>query len=285
MTISIVTSNCQILADVYQIQVNGLPGLGGYTLIINLHCTVRSLETQTFLRHLVIRVDWGGEEQRRIGFAIPEQAQPIQISSSGQQTLEFRLALTPQQLEAIEARRNGGDFRLRIWLTGEVTQGGNIATITESGEHHIRQQDWIEALERMEYRRSLLYEVPLPDQESGAEPAADIIGKAQYHLLRGHYDECVAECRKLFETYPLSKEDEAQLGRAREKFSGGRDGKESMDIPERLILLRDAIKHATHPAHHNHGRDSYSRDQARAILAAAVAMMTCSGFAGPGHIG
>lgn len=276
MTINSITSNCIILADVYQIQVNGLPGLGSHTLLINLHCMVRSLEAEIFLRHLTLRVEWGGEEQRMIGFAVPELAQPVRMSSSGQQTLGFRLALMPQQLEAIAARRNGGEFRLRLWLTGEVTQGDGTATITESGEHHVRQQDWVEALERMEYRRSLLYEVPLPDPESGTESAAGIIRRAQNLLLRSHYNECVAECRKLVEAYPLSEEDKAQLGRARKKFKGGGVEKESMDIPERLALLRDAIKHATHPAHHNHGRDSYSRDQARAILAAAVVMMTCA---------
>lgn len=276
MTINSITANCRVLADISRIHVSGLPGLGSHTLLINLHCMARSLETEIFLRHLTLRVEWGGKEQRRIGFAVPEQAQPVRMSSSGQQSLDFRLTLMPQQLEAIETRRNGGDFRLTIWLTGEVSQGNDTATITESGEHHVRQQDWVEVLERMEYRRSLLYEVTLPDPESGAEPVAGIIRKAQHHLLRGHYDECVAECRKLFEVYPLSKEDEAQLRRAREKSNSGRGGKESMDIPERLALLRDAVKCATHPAHHNHASDGYSRDQARALLTTAVVMMTCT---------
>lgn len=276
MTINSITANCRILADISRIHVSGLPGLGSHTLLINLHCMARPLETEIFLRHLTLRVEWGGEEQRRIGFAVPEQAQPVRMSSSGQQGLDFQFVLTPNQLEAIEARRNGGDFRLKIWLTGEVTQGDDTATITESGEYHVRQQDWVEALERMEYRRSLLYEVPLPDPESGAESAAGIIRRAQNLLLRGHYNECVAECRKLVEAYPLSEEAKAQLIRARKKFKDGGTEKESMDIPERLALMRDAIKHATHLAHHNQLGDGYSRDQTRAILAATVVMMTCA---------
>lgn len=263
------------LAEARRISVHGLPGVGGYTFVINLHFSVTAPTTDTYLTNLSIRVDWGDNQQRMIGTGIPDQAQPVRLSQySNDATMGFRLLLSPSQIEAIEALRNGGDVSLSIWLLGNVFQDGGSATIQQQGTYKVSQQEWVEALNRMEYCRSFLYEITLPFEDDVDEPAFALVQRAQHHLLRGHYDECVGECRKLLEAYPLTDEDRHVLKMAREKSKGDRAARESMDVPERMMALRDALANATHLAHHHNSSEGYSRDQARAIFGATISVLS-----------
>jgi len=206
---------------------------------------------------------------------VPDQAQPIRLSQySNEATIGFRLLLSQNQIEAIEALRNGGDISLSIWFLGNVFRDGNSSNIQQQGAFSVSQQEWVEALNRMEYCRSFLYELLLPYVENEQEPATALIKKAQHHLLRGHYDECVGECRKLLEAYPLTDADRQVLKMAREKHKGDRAARESMDVPERMLALRDALTNATHLAHHHNSSGGYSRDQARAILGATISILS-----------
>lgn len=272
MSIRIDSPTHQNLAAVRALNVRGLPGVGSHTLVLIFHLSVQPPETDTYLKNLAIRVDYGDDAQRMIGFALPEAAQPIVISRyTNELKLCFRIALAPNQVEAIEARRNGGDFKIRVWMTGEVTQGEGSCSFQQAGEYEVVQQEWVEALERMEFRHSMLFEVVFPDKLESGESPLSIIKRAQNQLLRGHYDNCVGECRKLLEAYPV--DDPGQLNAARKKYKGARDERESMDVVERLLVLRDTLTHATHPAHHHTCSGEYSRDQARAILAVTVSLV------------
>lgn len=275
MSINIETTSGYRLAEARRITAHGLPGVGGYTLIINMQFSVTAPQSEALLHNLNIRVDWGDNQQRMIGRGIPDQAQPIRLNQyDSEKLIGFRLLLSPNQIEAIETLRNGGDASLSIWLFGNVYQDGANTTIQQQGTYKVSQQEWCEALNKMEYHRSFLYEVAFPFDANEQGQAGAIIKKAQYHLLRGHYDECVGECRKLLEAYPLNDADQSVLKSAREKARGDRAARESMDIPERLLALRDALTNATHLAHHHNSNDGYSRDQARAILGATVSLLS-----------
>ncbi len=80
MGISIEQPSGHRLAEARRISVHGLPGVGGYTLVINLHLSVTASTTDTYLSNLSIRVDWGDNQQRMIGTGVPDQAQPIRLS-------------------------------------------------------------------------------------------------------------------------------------------------------------------------------------------------------------
>ena len=111
MSISIEQPSGHRLAEARRISVHGLPGVGGYTLVINLHLSVTASTTDTYLSNLSIRVDWGDNQQRMIGTGVPDQAQPIRLSQySNEATIGFRLLLSQNQIEAIEALHNGGDI-------------------------------------------------------------------------------------------------------------------------------------------------------------------------------
>ncbi len=276
MSISIELSNGCRLAEVKRISVHGLPGVGCYTLVINLHLSVMAPATDSDLSNLSIRVEWGDNQQRMIGTVVPDQAQPIPLSQHcTTTTIGFRLLLSQNQIEAIEALRNGGDILLSIWLIGNVSHDGNSFTIQERETFLVPQQEWIGALKLMGYCRSFLYELTLPYAENEQEPATALIKKAQDYLLRGDYDDCVGKCRSLLkEAYPLTDEDEKVRKKALEKYRGNQDARKSMDVPERMLALREAVINATHLAHHYNSGDGYSRDQARAILGATISIVS-----------
>ncbi len=271
MTISIDRTTGHKLAEVREVRVNGLPGIGSYTLALNLYFSVTAPAETEYLHNLAMRVDWGDSAQRMIGAATPDSAQPIEITKyASDLQLGFRLVLMQNQLEAIEERRNGGDFSLRLWMTGEVTGVGGHRSFQETDKFVVRQQDWVEALEKMGYRRSLLYEIPIPAFTPEQVDAKKIIRKAQDHLARGHYDDCVGTCRTLLEAYPPSESDARLVSDARGKYKGNTSQRQSMEISERIAVMRDAVTHATHLAHHPNPGDGYSRDQARLILGATL---------------
>jgi len=41
-----------------------------------------------------------------------------------------------------------------------------------------------------------------------------------------------------------------------------------------LLVLREVLIHATHPAHHHGHEDGYSRDHARAILGMTISVLS-----------
>ena len=275
MSISIQCPNRFILAELKRIEVYGLPGLGTCTAVLRLNFSVRPPEVEAFLEDLWVRVEWGDNHQRMLGTAMPDESQPIRISPHHNElALHFRIPLSFSQIEAIEARRNGGDFKLVLLLSTQVRQGGEVSGSYNRTEFDVRQQDWIRALQQMDYQQTFLFELPLPKDDKANEPAAGIICKAQQYLLGGHYDQCVGECRKLLEAYPMAEADKQLLKAARDKYKGDQPAREAMDIPERLLILRDAVTHVTQLAHHHHTNDGYSRDQARAILGAAVSVLS-----------
>ncbi len=282
MSISINYPSGHTLGEVKNIRVTGLPGVGSYTLVIHLQLSIYPPKSETFFNNLSIRIDWGDNRQRMLGSAIPDESQPITIPQSPDKTICFRMLISKHQLEAIESLRNGGDFPLSIWLTGNVIQSDRMTNIYQHEIFTVKQQEWVEALASMEYRRTFLFELPIPFVENEQEPAGHIIRKAQNHLLRGQYDECVGECRKLLEVYALDDSDKKLLKSAREKYKGTQDARQSMDIPERILILREALVHTTHPAHHHSNDDSYSRDQARAILGSTISMLSNFSETDPG---
>jgi len=277
MSISINSPDGRSLAETRRIDVHGLPGIGGYTLVINFPFSITAPLTDTYLHNLSIRVDWGDGCQRMIGTAIPEQSQPVRITTGcNQLTIGFRLLLSPSQIEAIEALRNGGDINFSIWFLSNVYQEDKHLSIQQQGKFNVIQQQWVEALNRMEYCRSFLYELKMPFVDNEQEPAMELVEKAQYYLLRGDYDACVGECRKLCEAYPLSDVDDKVLKTGRKKYKGAREERESMDLPERMLVLRDALTNVTHLSHHHSCSNDYSRDQARSILGATISILSAS---------
>jgi hypothetical protein len=257
------------LAECRDIQLAGLPGVGGYTLSLALKFSVNHSEAETFLTHVNLRLEWGDNAQRLIGVALPEGQQPLTVPKYNSMTIYFRLLLSPAQIEGIETLRTGGDFSVNVWLNGEVSSQNSVRGFSERGTFPVKQSDWVNVLQNMGYTQTVLYEFPISRAlEQG--PAKSHIENARKYLHQGEYDLCVGECRKIFELFPLSNDSQNVIGEVRKKYPN-RNDRESLSVHERWLLLRDVLMSLTHPPHHSEQTSSYSRDQAKMILASTMA--------------
>lgn len=257
------------IAELREIKINGLPGIGVYTLILNMHFLATQPKVVAQIRNISARVEWGDNSQRIIGMALSDNSS-IQISPySTVIQAGFRLPITATQIEDIERRRNGADFMLSLWLTTEIEQEGLSKNNYGRHEFLIRQQDWLEALAHMEYQKTLLFELSVPGSDTAI---GTLISKAQRFLNIGDYDQAVALCRQTLEKIAESAGDKSTAARAVKKY---REDRESMDTTERLLFLRESLKNATHLSVHNSQvHNGYSRDQAKAILATTIALIS-----------
>lgn len=270
MSISLDAPNDRRVAELRDIQISGLPGIGCYTLVLVLHFTATHPKAEVLIRNVSIRLDWGDNFQRMIASGIPDDSPPVRITQhSTDIQICFRLPLSPSQVGEIESRRNGGDFGLALWFVAESTQNGAFRSIAGRHEFPVRQQVWIEALECMEYRRTMLFELPVPGAES---PIGELVRKAQLFLNKGEYEQTIGLCRQAIEKAEGYLEDRTAASRAVERY---REERKNMDATERMLFLREALKHATHLAvHHSEGHDGYSRDQANAVLGATISLLS-----------
>lgn len=275
MSISLQNPQGCRVAELREVKVHGSPGVGCYTLVLNLHFTPTQPKANANIRNLFIRLEWSDDSQRMIGTALPDSSLPIPISSfSTNVTISFRLPISSAQIEDIETRRNGGNFSLRMWFSAELDQDGEFKGISDLHVFTVRQQEWIEALEQMEYRRTLLFELPVPTSDS---PIGELVRRAQTFLFKGDYDQAVALCRQAIEKIEAQLGDQSSASRAVEKY---RTNRKEMDETERLLFLREALKHTTHSAvHHNDNHYGYSRNQAKAILGTTITLLG-SAFSG-----
>lgn len=257
------------VAELREVKVNGLPGIGVYTLILNMHFTAMQLKTEVAVKNISVRLEWGDNAQRMIGVAVPDSS-TIRISPySTDIQVGFRLPIAAAQIEDIERRRNGAGFKLALWFAAELEQAGQSKSNYGQHEFPVQQQDWIEALSRMEYRRTMLFELPIPSSD---DPIGLLVAKAQASLHKGEYDQAVALCRQAIEKTEGLASDKSAASRAVNKY---RDDRKGMDTTERLLFLRESLKNTTHlAAHASENHSGYSRDQAKAILGTAIALLS-----------
>lgn len=268
MSIGLDDPNGYRVAELREVKVSGLPGIGCYTLALNLHFNVTPPKVETIIRNVSVRLEWGDGAQRMIGVASPDSQTTRITEYSSEMMIGFRLPLSGAQIEGIEQRRNGAGFKLALWFMGEVEQAGKSWSKSDRHEFEVRQQDWIEALERMEYCRTMLFELPVPSADA---PIGELVGKAQAFLLKGDYDQTVTLCRQAIEKIEALASDRSAASRAVDKY---RDDRKGMDTAERLLFLREALKNATHLAvHHSPSHCGFSRDQAKVILNTTISVL------------
>lgn len=262
------------LAEVRQIRPNGLRGAGTYLLVLTVEMSVGPVRAATELHNLVLRVEIENDKGREvIGWGEVEDHGVVRLTQhTTHRQLSFLIQLSPHQLEAIESRRNGGDLKLSVWMFGEARQGAKMNGFAERSEYVLTQQEWLGALEKMGARRTLLFELALPSGDDSARTVlAEILTKAHSHLLKGHYDEVVGFCRQAVEYIEKRNDDKALVENAREKY---RSNRESMDVAERLLFLREVLKNVTHLGSHYCDKPGFSRQQAHAVLGMTVALLS-----------
>lgn len=239
---------------------------------------------------------------KKVGVARPSANSDSFIAlrqlTTGQQEVrrQFELYLSPSELEALEASRNGSDaiFQLRVSgnITGYATSkiepneklqipwSENILLNAEPSwvfrpvrRFHdlpliVPQSDWGKLLDQAGYQKTIFVEIKIPD---GAALGAAMkhMKDAQAAFLRGSYAHAVAECRKALES-AIPDADFCPWEETK-----NRDARENMSAKARFRLSWCAIRHITHSAHHPDGmKDEFSRSMAQYVLHATYLVLS-----------
>ncbi len=215
---------------------------------------------------------------RPLGWALPERTLFARSApkAGGNYSFLLELYLTDAALNHVERTRAGGDLLFLIELHG-VAQGstGRQATQTElvSG---CPQSEWIKQLRNIGWLRALLIEVAFPQLPKGWEQIdADLI-RARESLSACRYDETVALCRKVIERLDKIAACKNAAGTFFKASPAGRHEREAMTLTQRMGAIGDAIRRATHPAHHvdEHIVGEYGPAEAEALLGLTIQLVS-----------
>lgn len=248
--------------------------LGGFELVVTLSgFSVAKTDQQPviWLRPELARIAVGGG--RDLGSARPDSTLPLRtLNSALTFNYQFRIALSPPQLAAIEDVRHGGDLSFRLIISG-LAGSENDRTQVEPFQvvlaHAVPRSDWIQNLQSANAADILLLEIPMPFVEP-ASAMADVMGllrQAQSLFLDAHYGDCVVNCRKAIEAF--------------EKFVGrDRNGllkilatdRDSLTKDQRRTTIEAALFHFGSLAAHD-ASGGFDRRDARLALALTAALV------------
>jgi hypothetical protein len=286
-----ITADRSIVMDLKQERVNGREGLGIYQLYFTFNYILRSWKDKHFTARnawLVVHLKESRRKNYYIGTARPKKPfnhrtpTPERGSVDGQ--LTFVLDLTHHQIEEIEEMRNGHDLQFETTLQSEVitqdTVNNKQYTTTSESELrvNVNQSAWLKALQQMGYGDYLLFEIPIPENNTDVpEKILNHLSSARDHINKGHYDVTIQKCRFIFDRMKEFLKDKKAIGKANDMFCQG--GRKDMGKRERTNLIRNTIHHFTHLAHHPHedneGNDiTFTRQDAVLILSQTASLVS-----------
>ncbi len=189
--------------------------------------------------------------------------------------MEFRLPLLPQQLNALEDHRDGGNLDFEVIVACTTGRGDATFEALEWPTWRIPapQSYWIEQLNSAKARRAVLFEVSMPYFDAPPHKLAmtQHLERAERNLMAGLYTECVAECRKGIEA----------LRKVGQKFDWAslqnREIRESLSKDTRLEALKAVSYLYASPAGHTAsegGVSDYSRADAKLAIAVTATLLS-----------
>lgn len=252
---------------------NGMAGLGFFRLLINLKLHVDGASSPSRLSQLTGELMVGNRQAVRL-HASSQNLPLAQYPEAVTVSVVLEGDLDRARLEAIEEVRGGGHLPVMLLVHTELIDAAGQTRRSQLQEQwQVNQGVWVGVLEQMQYRRTMLLEIPVPDAQTHPElaQAAGLLGRAQQALMRGDYRDAVGLCREVVEEMSKALGDTAAAPLP-ELFAGQRQ----MSKADRLRVLRQALKLFTHPAHH---RDSvsvgmeWSRVDAASTVTIAAALL------------
>jgi len=270
MGISIGGINGARLGEVKDISIYGFPGCGIFGLYINLKINAGNLNSDAYISQLQCRIEVD-KPALKIGNGFLENQPTLRWTEYSQdEQVGFHFYLSGRQIEVIDSLRCSGDIKFVVWLSGTALYEDKSQTFSDKGDFVISKQQWLEALDMMGYRDTLLFELPMP--KSGGDEASklkELLERAQNHILNGHYHESVGLCRKAIEWVEKERSDKSEAGKSVEKF---KESRRDMTINDRMLFLREGLKNITHLGAHED--EEFSRLQAQAVLGMTIALLS-----------
>lgn len=274
MGLKLVAPHDRGIGECRSIRVNGLPGVGGYFLVVSLEFSIGRVAAPTRFRRMRLLLESDRGVRGRIGWGEHDAQGDVQVSEySDHLNMTFLTKLSASDVTALEAIRGGGDISLGVWLFGECEQSGETTAIRDHSTYAVPQDQWLKALAEMEYTRTLTFELRFPMKNvNESDTVISLLKEARIQLARGNYSDCVLNCRKIIEI--VSNGDAARLRDALRKF---REEPRSMTLEERMQVVKESARHAAHLAAHSvPDQGEYGYSEARALFAITVALVSDS---------
>jgi hypothetical protein len=168
-----------------------------------------------------------------------------------QSALLLYVDLAGEQLDALEQLRGGGSlfflFDLRVLVQSQIrgTQSG-----FEKRWFEATVSNWSKVLQQLGYLEWLLIAVELPiSVVAELKPAVDALRAAHQDLIGARYDACIGRCRIAMDALETIVGYGSPIADARQAFASKAD-REAMTKRARADLVRLAVRHYTHLAHH-----------------------------------
>jgi hypothetical protein len=192
--------------------------------------------------------------------------------------LSFFADLSSEQLEALERARDGRSliFRLDIHaLVQSSARGVQRGFLQITYEANL--SAWSKVLKDLGHMEHLVLaiELPLKGVPEKLRSAVQEIRTAYDDLIAGRYDSVIARVRILMDAIDSVLAAEQTRSALIQAFAN-RDSREEMSKSQRADLVRTALRHYTHLAHHVDAQGSpgtFNRHDAMFVLAGAASAL------------
>jgi len=267
----------RLFADVELGTPLGQSGLGCFRLLLPIRWTFHSYQESSAWSLSGIggrvEVSFPNAPRRYLGLLSSSDGRVSvrKINGSSLEHTQHFLELDRARIEAIEACRDGKDLVLNVSLWAKAVAESTVERAATEIAHHIEQGSWVRILGEMEYRRSVLLEVPVPNAQASPAlfKAVAALERAQLAHQRGEYRDSVAACRDVLEELATALQ-ESDIADSRPPSLP--DNRNSWTKEHRWENLRDALRILTHAAKH---ADQYTSGIAwnRADATTAIAIV------------
>jgi hypothetical protein len=276
--------NSYTFADFDLKSIHGSPGLGFYRLLIRVDYTTHSKKPgeEVTVTNIggELKVSGKDRNERFLGYV---QRQGVNTSlvtydhtATGQ--LQFEIELDTRRTAAIEDIRHGGDlnFTLNLYGIARGVSDDRQHNVNASLRYRANQSTWVEVLDQMGYRKTMLLEIPILEEKVSPlfPEAAEHLKTAQTHLLKGHFRDAVGSCRDVMESLSTALSDDKH--QPPETIKAWFKDMQNMGKEERLRLVRRALRVLTNPARHADEVSAsigWNPEDARAVIVMAATLL------------
>lgn len=261
-----ISYNGNSIVEFENLTVHGRAAAGGYGFTFVIRGNRRACQTPTVLFDISLSVALD-EPLRPLVISIPSSDRLIKCHEfPNSEQAAFETVLSREQINALEEYRGEKDLKLNLSLKALVATDNQLVPSFDSSTITIPRQQWLDALRNAGYRNTLLFEIPLPNTTDDLDK---VFVKAQEFIETGHYKDAVLQCRHLVEQVETVREDKQASASANRKAHSGE--RKDMNSVERLLSLREQLKNICQLG--AHGKDEFTRSQARAVLGITMALL------------
>lgn len=256
------------MVEFNQIKVHGKEALGGYAFTFSLSGARLACDPPVYISSITVSLALLNPLR---SFLAPLPALDVCIHCnqypSSNQYVHIDAILGSDQLDAIEAARQEGDLELQVQLRALIQDGTSLYGAFDCSTMIIPRDIWLRALKSSGFRRTIVFEVPVPDI---SEELQSLMSEAQDFIGLGLYNQAVAHCRKVIEALEINRGDKKKASKASEMLRSSSE-REAMTIIDRMLAMREQIKNITQLG--VHGSEVFTRSQAKAVLGATLSLL------------